>query len=702
MKPSQILPTSFDKIYRFKNLVRVLFLFLLFFCFYQIQFLEFKAQKDLDPSFFKSVQTLKEFEKEFMFDPGFALILSKKDGTFLSDKDYCLFRDWFDGLGSEHPLIQNILNPLDLNRPMVFRNKLQNGPVFGLDCGFQDKNPRPSPLLKTPWKGVLTDLKGKDILVFINFKKEGLSSEKVIDFFEKEILSSKKMNLDYQIHLTGKSSGDLYISQAYQNDGKVNLVILLILLFTVRYFSGKWSTSFYMVSSLVAVGGILFGLMSFFKVPLTILSSSIFLLVCLSGIQDYFFLLHFQTKNPELKKESFKKLINPCFFTSLTTLIGYGALIFSPLEIIREFGLWCGIGVLLEWIVLFFILPSFLKGSVDLVDSEKAASLKWVQKFSEKELSPFFKKIFFIFFILSFFGITKITIDESPSKNFGKDHPSTKAIDYLKKSRGWEGQLSLIFDKKINPKEEAIILKKLNKHKGIIAILNFNDNVTDLENSLPPELKNQARTISEKSIEYNFFYGNNKVRSYVLIKKMELKWLKELLSFIRSTCKGLCRPVGTPVLYEEFTFKVLDHLFRGIIIVIILVNLIISGLIYFILPSFKPKILYSAFWGPVVMIGLLGYFQIPLALTNSMLIIVLIGLTGDNAIHYIFSSQGSSIKLGLKEKGKASLEISLFVIFCCFLFVFVSFVPMKLFGLYLAFGLSLSLLGDFWILKEKF
>jgi hypothetical protein len=78
--------------------------------------------------------------------------------------------------------------------------------------------------------------------------------------------------------------------------------------------------------------------------------------------------------------------------------------------------------------------------------------------------------------------------------------------------------------------------------------------VTDLENSLPPELKNQARTISEKSIEYDFFYGNNKVRSYVLIKRMELKWLKELLSFIRSTCKGLCRPVGTPVLYEEFNF----------------------------------------------------------------------------------------------------------------------------------------------------
>ena len=67
-------------------------------------------------------------------------------------------------------------------------------------------------------------------------------------------------------------------------------------------------------------------------------------------------------------------------------------------------------------------------------------------------------------------------LDMLEIKSRSASHYPLMAIDYLKKSRGWSGQLSLIFDKNINPKEEAIILKKLNKHKGIIAILNFNDN----------------------------------------------------------------------------------------------------------------------------------------------------------------------------------------------------------------------------------
>ncbi len=88
----------------------------------------------------------------------------------------------------------------------------------------------------------------------------------------------------------------------------------------------------------------------------------------------------------------------PCLLSSVTTIIGDGSLIFSQLSPIREFGLYCGIGLTIATVLLFLAFPALIewlapptKGRAQSIglaptESEVIAStregmrLSWVQR----------------------------------------------------------------------------------------------------------------------------------------------------------------------------------------------------------------------------------------------------------------------------------------------------------------------------------
>lgn len=114
-----------------------------------------------------------------------------------------------------------------------------------------------------------------------------------------------------------------------------------------------------------------------------------------------------------------------------------------------------------------------------------------------------------------------------------------------------------------------------------------------------------------------------------------------------------------------------------------------------------PTLAYSMFWGPVVLLGVLSISHTPLQLTNSMAITVLLGLAGDNAIHYYFASEGKGIAIGIEKRAMGSWLMSSFLILGCTPFLFMTYVPMQRMGMILMIGFALSFIGDYFLIKKS-
>jgi predicted RND superfamily exporter protein len=99
------------------------------------------------------------------------------------------------------------------------------------------------------------------------------------------------------------------------------------------------------------------------------------------------------------------------------------------------------------------------------------------------------------------------------------------------------------------------------------------------------------------------------------------------------------------------------------------------------------------------MLILIAAFRINMDFMKCIVACVLVGLTGDNAIQYLFAARGRPLEVGIKSRGEASIQTNLFMAITSLMYLFSYFNPPKTFGLLLAAGFVIALVGDLWILN---
>jgi hypothetical protein len=109
-------------------------------------------------------------------------------------------------------------------------------------------------------------------------------------------------------------------------------------------------------------------------------------------------------------------------------------------------------------------------------------------------------------------------------------------------------------------------------------------------------------------------------------------------------------------------------------------------------------LLVSGFWGVAFILVLLAVSQFKLNFVTCVVLAILVGMTGDNAIHFLLG--GSDLEKGIEEKQGASVLTTTIMSLCCVVFFFFSFQPPRVLGILLIFGLWGSLAGDLWFLKS--
>jgi predicted RND superfamily exporter protein len=183
---------------------------------------------------------------------------------------------------------------------------------------------------------------------------------------------------------------------------------------------------------------------------------------------------------------------------------------------------------------------------------------------------------------------------------------------------------------------------------------------------------------------------------------MDLKDLNATLNAIDAACDHgkLCAANGESVVYAQYANRVVSTLFESLGLSLLLVGAVLVWLaVAFGVRRALPAMILSVFFSPLVVLGLLALFQFSVNFGTGVAASVLVGLTGDNAVQYLFASRGRRLKSGIDSRSGATVQITLLNIGASLLFLGLTPTPLKHLGILLAFGFASSLVGDLWLLR---
>ncbi|MDX8410482.1 MAG: MMPL family transporter [Mariprofundaceae bacterium] len=132
-------------------------------------------------------------------------------------------------------------------------------------------------------------------------------------------------------------------------------------------------------------------------------------------------------------------LFKPMLYTTLTTMVGFGSLAFTPIEPVRIFGAYIAFGVFISWLVTMVLLPAFLLSLghsrlSKIVKSHKSEEKQAVGSFLPKLGRAALNKAGFVsitfagLFALAFYGMSLIVVNDNPV-NWFKDGEKIRVAD---------------------------------------------------------------------------------------------------------------------------------------------------------------------------------------------------------------------------------------------------------------------------------
>ncbi len=170
--------------------------------------------------------------------------------------------------------------------------------------------------------------------------------------------------------------------------------------------------------------------------------------------------------------------------------------------------------------------------------------------------------------------------------------------------------------------------------------------------------------------------------------------------FSDELCKdGSCHVTGDLIAFADFTRRVLRTLYESLFASLVLVALVIAFLTGWRRRALFIPLIASSFWGPAIIMIAIAVFDIQVNMVTVVVISMLVGLTGDNAILFLLSSRRDDLTDGIERRGQGSIQCNLLMALSCLILLLSYFQPPRTLGVLLAAGLIAALFGDVWILK---
>ena len=631
----------------------------------------------LDESY-SSFADIRDITRKFKIGHTLFVVLEPTAAEGFSQEDLCAIDRWFNHELSTNKSLIRATSPLQVRRSQYDGKTIQYPLVIPNPC--TSKMSRVSALLETPWVHFVTDISGRDLLLEFEFQRIPFSTR--YGSFDPEHIAALVGGLDHalevehvrgKVHLGGPAAFEWHMARGLDHDQIINLLALICMVVAYRIFFGSWRGGFVLAGTLVYCGVLLMGAMAVAGVRIDILCNSLFLMIMVASVQDFLYLAYARRRGNVELFSVYRSYITPSFFTSFTTMVGFGTLYFSQIHSIARFGVWAAVGAGLEWVTVFFITPSLMKLVPRLqiwARQERSHFVKTFDHIAAKKPHRVVTIFLLLVMIGGVSGITRIVVNDTPRDGFPEAHRLRKDMAYISQSRGWESDFTLVFQPPFSGDRRKIIAA-LESDPETVAVYSGPGLESYLTRGQPPLTQDAILRDFRYTPAYDRFYADDGTEvALILVREASVAGTRKLMAKIHDLCPAReCYLTGGMVVYQEFSDRVIPSLIDSFVWSLLLVTIILLGLAYSKgLTGEALPILISSFWGVFFMVGVYTYGNIAVNHVTCIFASVLIGMAGDNAIQYMFASRDRNLDIGIKAAGVGSILVT--VMICSFSLLF--------------------------------
>ncbi len=670
---------------------------------------------DLVNKDFKSYQNYQKLKSSFDIRPSLNIFIQTNAEAQLTHSDFCLLKRWRNDVIYQTPLMSYSLSPLSLRRTYLEKTKDSDIPkllfpkILSPNCTDQSLVVLPlyNQLKKTPWHETFSANNGEALFSFVFAQNNEFNFQsQVIPKIVADMMAQTNATLDgFKKYYAGEAAYYYHMAQGLKFNGSLNIIISILVLIFFKFFLGTWKSGLIFISSLVVSSLYLFSLMSLSLTPIDILNNALFLLLTVSTMGDFIYLSITKLKNPHFTlEEVFHRNVLPGLFTSLTTFIGFISLCTSDLDIVIRLGFWAAMSGVIEWLVMFTLLPALLSLFNKDITWIRPRDYRFLKRLENIKLPKSLCYALLVLILLVPWSLHHLNVNDAPDQLFDQDHAYSQSVQYIKDTRGYAGEVSLVFpmdqDHRVQAKE--LINKKL-EHLESFDIVKKVEAPYEVLDFLHQGIEDKYIPLIDRSLEDTIFYkrliGEHELRAVIYLKEIDLQSINQFQADIsEQICKDQsCYLSGLLVTYSEFAAIVPVTLMSSLrtSLLFVLIILVILGVLR--KESELAKLILSSFWGVAAILVIIALTQVKINFVTCVVISTLVGLTGDNAIHFLFGAH--KLEDALIQKDTASIITALIMAICSLTFLVSAFAPPRIFGVLLCVGFLLSLMGDLYLLK---
>ncbi len=465
------------------------------------------------------------------------------------------------------------------------------------------------------------------------------------------------------------------------------LVITLLLLFLLP-------SKRYLIVSLLSVAvpvSLLFGLITSLGFALNMISMLIPTILMVYSVSDAVHIINIYHKeglvNKSLSKVQLltlviRKSLTPCFYTTLTTFVGYFALYLSPLPAFKNMGVFTCIGLVLSFILVYVItIIGFSFMNLNFEQAKPVLSIKtfsqhkfivWLNRFTSKYNTTIIVS-FTAVLLFGVYSIFQVNIDTN-SRNLLAEGKAKQDLRTVEVELGGSNRLQLNISTVNNEKiinREAIkqlenFQKKLEDNPliaspvSVITIKSFLEKRTPVlfQSSISEDkIKNtlEGLDVNDNSF-FKLFSEDLTAAGFTLtLKEMRTSELERVLDDIKrdfeasfDTSSYQLKINGFAVVFAQLNNFILETQFKSFFaaffVAFLCLWIFIKSLrttLLVLIPNLLPLTILAIF---------MSLLDIPLDVTTAMITPIMLGIAMDDTIHLVYKYRRSESIKGTPAK----------------------------------------------------
>ena len=450
--------------------------------------------------------------------------------------------------------------------------------------------------------------------------------------------------------------------------------------------------------------------------------------------------------------ETTQKMIWPCLYTALTTIVAFASLIFSDIKPVIDFGYMMVLGLTTLFLTSFVLLPSLIMVFSNNKNSkiQENKTRLFITDFLAKVTINSGKSIYaalLLVTVITIYGLNLLKVENSFINYFRSDTEIYKGMQLIDNELGGTTPMDIIikfndsestvekdeYEDLLGEEEESVesnwfTTDKVNKIKyvhdyldnnkyigkvlsfassiRVAEIVNDDKELNSLEMSLlykklPDEVKDIAVTPylsidnNEARINVRIIDSNPKLRRADLIEKIQNDLNQD--AYLKSEQITLS---GILLLYNNM----LQSLFDSQIMSLGFVMLIIAAMFLILFKSIALMIIgiVPNLISALLVLGIMGIMNLPLDMMTITIAAITVGIAVDNSIHYIYrfkeelkicKDYEKTVVICHSTIGKAIFFTGITVIFGFSILILSNFIPTIIFGVLTGFAMFVALIA---------